>query len=64
MEKINKIVNPAKAWYHRNKFAMGASVVLTGIGVIALQHQGIKSLNQFLEENDLLEAYYALSEEV
>lgn len=53
---MNSKLASAKNFVARHKVAIAASAV--GITIIALQHKGIQSLNEFLKENDLYEKYY------
>lgn len=50
----------AKKFVQTHKTAIALGTVATGI--IVLQHKGIKSLNEFLKENDLFDTYYAMDE--
>lgn len=53
---MKKIVDPVKNFVRLNKKALIVGATLTT--VIVIQHKGIKGLNEFLAEHNLLEEYY------
>jgi hypothetical protein len=55
----NKIA-AAKTYVQTHKKLIALGVTMTTI--IALQNNGIKSLNEFLKENDLFDKYYQMDE--
>lgn len=58
---IKQKLESTKNHFKRNKNAYRVAAVT--VPVILLQHNGIKSLNQFLKDNDLFEKYYSPEED-
>lgn len=55
---MKKIVNSTKNYVRRNKSRLTWITICTLGAAVTIQHTGIKSLNEFLKENNLFEAYY------
>lgn len=60
---MNNAITRTKNFVKRNKTKMLVTGFVTTSTIMVLQHQGIKSLNEFLEEKGLLEEYYHFDEE-
>jgi len=58
---MKKTIAKTQDFVHRNRNAIIVGAITTS--VIVLQHQGIKSLNEFLKDKDLFDEYYFVDEE-
>lgn len=59
---MKKTIASAKNFVQTHKTAIVVTTLVTVTTVAVLQHKGIKSLNAFLEEHDLLDTYYHTDE--
>lgn len=60
---IKKNLTRTKDWFVDNKTTLLVSALAITATVATLQHHGIKSMNKFLEEEELFDKYYALDED-
>jgi hypothetical protein len=62
-EAMNEKIAAAKKWVEDHKTPIMLSALTVTSTLVVIQHMGIKSLNQFLKDNDLYEQYYLINEE-
>ena len=54
----NSFVTSTKEFVNRNKTKILTVAIVATSAIVLLQNHGIRSLNEFLEENDLYDEYY------
>jgi hypothetical protein len=59
---MKKITDSTKNFVRRHKGTIVVGTIATLTSVVIIQQLGIRSLNAFLQEHDLLDEYYYIEE--